>query len=531
MTGIIKTFKKFKVLHFAILALGVFVLISKSNNSQAKITDTFPSVQSKQERMEISLDLIGELQSLNHDYVYPKIWGGRIAYLRPEGFVKEGEVVLTFETKGIEDELKQTQEQLESAIYALENLKESIALQRVQANNNLEMAQKNLENAETNFQRRKTEIEEGIRPAIDLAQSEISLLQAQQSLEESELSLKTKENQWELDLIDRQKTIDYRKEKVEEKTEDLANGTMYAHKDGLMIHNEGWFGQVRKYQEGDETRKDRPILDFPEITSFIVRVKINERDLYKVKIGQNALITIDAVPGKIFEGTVNKIADIASSDMGTSSITFSAQGESKGFAAEILLARPDEEEQESPDTELKEKNDNLKIREERRANNSEIPDFVKERMKEGGMTMESMGGNSRWANQEKPIEENDEFSNLRPGMTSLTRIILEVIENAVILPRSAIFIDGGQTVVYRVKENKGWEKIIVELGAVTPQEAEIKSGVGNGETFLIIAPEESAISTAIESVKKEESSGFSGGMPGGFGKGSGGGGGSRKGAK
>jgi len=142
-----------------------------------------------------------------------------------------------------------------------------------------------------------------------------------------------------------------------------------------------------------------------------------------------------------------------------------------------------------------------------------------------------MGGNSRWTNQEKPIEENDEFSNLRPGMTSLTRIILEVIENAVILPRSAIFIDGGQTVVYRVKENKGWEKIIVELGAVTPQEAEIKSGVGNGETFLIIAPEESAISTAIESVKKEESSGFSGGMPGGFGKGSGGGGGSRKGAK
>ena len=527
MTGIIKTFKKFKVLHFVILALGIFVLVSRSNNSQAKITDTFPSVQSKQERMEISLDLIGELQSLNHDYVYPKIWNGRIAYLRPEGFVKEGEVVLTFETKGIEDELKQSQEQLESAIYALENLKESIELQRVQSDNNLEMAQKNLENAETNYQRRKTEIEEGIRPAIDLAQSEISLLQAQQSLEESELSLKTRENQWELDLIDKQKTIDYRKEKVEEKTEDLANGTIYAHKDGLMIHNEGWFGQVRKYQEGDETRKDRPILDFPAITDFIVRVKINERDLYKVKVGQTALITIDAVPGKIFEGKLNKIADIASSDMGTSSITFSAQGESKGFAAEILLSKPEE------DIEVKnqEKNDSLQIREARRSQNSEMPDFVKERIQEEGMTQEDFQKRmNSWGEAEEPSkenEENDDFSNLRPGMTSLTRIILEVIEGAIILPRSAIFIDEGQTVVYRVVNNS-WEKVIVNLGAVTPQEAQIKSGVSNGETFLIVAPEEGAISTAIESAKKEDSSGFSGGMPqgswGGGGKGGGRGG-------
>jgi len=339
--------------------------------------------------------------------------------------------------------------------------------------------------------------------------------------------LKTRENQWELDLIDKQKTIDYRKEKVEEKTEDLANGTIYAHKDGLMIHNEGWFGQVRKYQEGDETRKDRPILDFPAITDFIVRVKINERDLYKVKVGQTALITIDAVPGKIFEGRLNKIADIASSDMGTSSITFSAQGESKGFAAEILLSKPEED----PELKNQEKNDSMQVREARKSQNSEMPDFIKERIQEGGMTQEDFQKriNNRGEAEEpsKENEENDDFSNLRPGMTSLTRIILEVIENAIILPRSAIFIDEGQTVVYRVVNNS-WEKVIVNLGAVTPQEAQIKSGVSNGETFLIVAPEESAISTAIESAKKEDSSGFSGGMPqgswGGGGKGGGRGG-------
>ncbi len=521
---IMKIFKKFKMIHFVILALGLFVLISQSKNSQSSMKESLPSVQSRQERMEISLDLIGELQSLNHDYVYPKIWNGRISYLRPEGFVKEGEIVINFETKGIEDDLKQSQEQLESAIYALENLKESIELQRVQADNGLEMAKKNLENAETNYQRRKTEIEEGIRPPIDLAQSEISLLQAQQSLEESELSLKTRENQWELDLLERQKTIDYRREKVEEKTEDLANGTIYAHKDGLMIHNEGWFGQVRKYQEGDETRKDRPILDFPEITSFIVRVKINERDLYKVKIGQDALITIDALPGKVFNGTVNKIADIASSDMGTSSVTFSAQGDSKGFAAEILLSRDNETKEASPILETQTKNKDAKVREARKSD-SGMPDSIKEKISKGSMAEEAfMEKASQWNGKESSQEEKDDFSNLRPGMTSLTRIILNVIEDAVILPRSAIFIDSGQTVVYRVNDDQSWEKITVDLGAVTPQEAEVKSGIRAGETFLIIAPEESAISTSIESNKEDRTS-SSDGKPsfGGWGGGSKGG--------
>ena len=90
---IMKIFKKFKMLHFVILALGIFVLVSQSNNSQPSMKESLPSVQSRQEKMEISLDLIGELQSLNHDYVYPEIWNGRISYLRPEGFVKEGEIV------------------------------------------------------------------------------------------------------------------------------------------------------------------------------------------------------------------------------------------------------------------------------------------------------------------------------------------------------------------------------------------------------------------------------------------------------
>ena len=109
-------------------------------------------------------------------------------------------------------------------------------------------------------------------------------------------------------------------------------------------------------------------------------------------------------------------------------------------------------------------------------------------------------------------------------MTSLTRIILNVIEDAVILPRSAIFIDSGQTVVYRVNDDQSWEKITVDLGAVTPQEAEVKSGIRAGETFLIIAPEESAISTSIESNKEDRTS-SSDGKPsfGGWGGGSKGG--------
>jgi HlyD family secretion protein len=73
-------------------------------------------------------------------------------------------------------------------------------------------------------------------------------------------------------------------------------------------------------------------------------VKVDETDIVNVQIGQLADVTIDAVPGKIFKGTVTAIgsqAVLRSSGLATTQSTTSTQ-EAKDFKVVVTLAAPPE---------------------------------------------------------------------------------------------------------------------------------------------------------------------------------------------
>jgi len=73
-------------------------------------------------------------------------------------------------------------------------------------------------------------------------------------------------------------------------------------------------------------------------------VKVDETDIVNVKIGQDADVTIDAVPNKIFKGKVTEIgsqAVLRSSGLATTQSTTSTQ-EAKDFKVVITLAEPPE---------------------------------------------------------------------------------------------------------------------------------------------------------------------------------------------
>jgi HlyD family secretion protein len=81
--------------------------------------------------------------------------------------------------------------------------------------------------------------------------------------------------------------------------------------------------------------------DMSVVTS---EVKVDETDIVNVKIGQDADVTIDAVPGKIFKGKVTEIgsqAVLRSSGLATTQTTTSNQ-EAKDFKVVVTLASPPE---------------------------------------------------------------------------------------------------------------------------------------------------------------------------------------------
>jgi HlyD family secretion protein len=86
------------------------------------------------------------------------------------------------------------------------------------------------------------------------------------------------------------------------------------------------------------------LMTLSDMSTVTSEVKVDETDIVNVKIGQEADVTIDAVPGKVFKGKVTDIgsqAVLRSSGLATTQTTTSNQ-EAKDFKVVVTLANPPE---------------------------------------------------------------------------------------------------------------------------------------------------------------------------------------------
>lgn len=94
--------------------------------------------------------------------------------------------------------------------------------------------------------------------------------------------------------------------------EELDNTVIRAPLAGMVILSETFHdGQKRKAREGDNVFQNQPLLYLPDISSMLVHTKIREVDLYKIAVGQQCRIRVDAFPHTTFSGRVKFIGALA----------------------------------------------------------------------------------------------------------------------------------------------------------------------------------------------------------------------------
>ncbi|WP_027716513.1 efflux RND transporter periplasmic adaptor subunit [Desulfuromonas sp. TF] len=79
----------------------------------------------------------------------------------------------------------------------------------------------------------------------------------------------------------------------------LTDGTLYATTSGYIAK--------RSIEPGDTAAAGRPVFEIVQIEPVEVNVGVPETDVHRVRIGQEADITVPALPGKTFQGTVRLI--------------------------------------------------------------------------------------------------------------------------------------------------------------------------------------------------------------------------------
>lgn len=208
-----------------------------------------------------------------------------------------------------DEELKRAEETLtwsqrlyeKKYISQTELMADKLAVTR--SKNNLELAQNNLSLLKDFTYHR------------NIAQLTSDVTQAEMSLERTERKSRAQVIQADADL--RAKDLEYKRQqdKLNKILDQLNKATIRSPVDAMVIYattaSRGGFRDRREPMDvGVELTERQELFHLPTAESAMVEVDIHEASLEKVRVGLPAVITVDALPGQKFFGTVQRIAPL-----------------------------------------------------------------------------------------------------------------------------------------------------------------------------------------------------------------------------
>ncbi|MDH4238855.1 MAG: efflux RND transporter periplasmic adaptor subunit [Phycisphaerae bacterium] len=208
-----------------------------------------------------------------------------------------------------EEELKRAEETLtwsqklyeKKYISQTELMADKLAVTR--SKNNLELAQNNLGLLEDFTYHR------------NIAQFRSDVTQAEMALERTERKSRAQVIQAEADL--KAKELEYKRQldKFDKIEDQLKKAKIYSPVDAMVIYattaSRGGFRDRRDPMDiGVELTERQELFHLPTAQSAMVEVDIHEASLEKVRLGLPVVVTVDALPGQKFFGSVQRIAPL-----------------------------------------------------------------------------------------------------------------------------------------------------------------------------------------------------------------------------
>lgn len=158
-----------------------------------------------------------------------------------------------------------------------------------------ESAQRELELLETYTHRRDL-----AKFRSDMKQKEMALIRtrkrAASSIAQSEADLRAKESEFRK-----------QRQRLDKLTNQIAKATIRAPRSGQVVYaNEN--RSREPLQEGQEVWERQELIRLPTADTFIAKFNLHEANLKSISTGMTVRVRCDAVPGKVYTGTVRKIA-------------------------------------------------------------------------------------------------------------------------------------------------------------------------------------------------------------------------------
>ena len=327
-----KTWKKVLIALVVVVALGSIVLISVNQANKGVVVVQTAKV-AKQDDLVSQVTASGEVKPTTYTNVTAQGFGRITQIMVKEGDkIKKGDVLL-------QQENIQAGADVQAQAAAI-NVSEAGALASEasyrSAQADLTMQQANLERAKLDFERGQGLLKDGLIPKQDFDQRKTSYDSAVATVESTKARMQSAKA-----TLDQSHSQVNQSRAVLVHAKDVLNKTTYTSPiNGIVSYLPERVGDY--VVPGIQNSNGSFLMTLSDMSVVTAEVKVDETDIVNVRIGQEADVTIDAIPGKTYKGKVTEIgsqAVLRSSGLATTQSTTSTQ-EAKDFKVVVTLESP-----------------------------------------------------------------------------------------------------------------------------------------------------------------------------------------------
>ena len=217
--------------------------------------------------------------------------------------VSEGDFLMEFDTSDISSRLKDETANFQSVQEERQKKRSDSDIQLKNLRLSLEEAKSELEKLEV-----KLSSQVDLISGIEIEKIRLQRDAARLNVQFLEKKVKYKSESGQLDLqISRSNERHYRS-RMDDLMDAMDSYTVRAPVAGVVIYKRDWNNEAK--EAGSNVFVMDTVMEIPDLSSIRAKIQIDEIDSGKVKVGQEANITVDAVQGKTFGGTVTSIGTI-----------------------------------------------------------------------------------------------------------------------------------------------------------------------------------------------------------------------------
>jgi HlyD family secretion protein len=316
---------------------------------QAKIIKVQTGKVVKMESLVQTVSASGEIKPLNYINITANSYGRIVEIPVKEGDrVKRGDLLLKQESIQSSADLRSTEAMLQQAMTDAEGSEAAYraaeaTLKTMQAD--LVRIKADFEKARLDLERSENLLKEGLiskaqfdqyKATFDVAKAQIDASQARILQSQAELNRADRSRASARGRISQQRAAISR-------SADVVNKTIYtAPLDAIITNLPVRVGESAV--PGIQNSIGSGLMTLADLSVITAEVKVDETDIINVRLGQEAEVTIDAIPNKTFKGKVTEVGSSAltrsGQAAGTTTTTGTSSQEAKDFKVVVTLLEP-----------------------------------------------------------------------------------------------------------------------------------------------------------------------------------------------